>query len=62
MASSSAVAKTTGSSESTRTVATSVRGATVTGSGRGAESQNVTSARAGVGANSWTPMSSRNFR
>jgi len=44
-----------------RTVATWVPTGMRTVSGWGADSQNVTSARAAVGGNSRTPMSSRNF-
>ncbi len=62
MASCSEVVKTTASSVSVRMVATSVPARTTTGSGRGAESRNVTSVRAAVGGWSRTPIRSRKVR
>ncbi len=60
--SSRSVAKTTASSVWVRTVATSVPVASTTGCCCGADSQNVTSARAADGGKSVIPMRSRNAR
>ena len=59
---SSAVSKATASLVSVRSVATSVPAGILTVSGWGADSQNVTGARAGPGGNRRTPIRSRNFR
>ena len=59
---SSSVAKATASSVSVRPVATSVPAGSTTGSGCGAESQKVTSARAAEGGKRVTPSRSRKAR
>ena len=61
MASSSSVVNEIASSSCVRGVATSVAGEMRTAFGCGAESQKVTSVRAGVAGKRRTPISSRNF-